>query len=100
MRKRDRSRGHLQGMVSDTLLLFLPLQAQATRTATISYVVSQVKVQVNKAFLDSRIRYLRHKEEGFYGGRGGKHLVFQQLFPNENSLSLLNANPLIAPSWG
>ncbi|XP_008145949.2 lactoperoxidase isoform X1 [Eptesicus fuscus] len=30
--------------------------AQATRTATISYVVSQVKVQVNKAFLDSRIR--------------------------------------------
>ncbi|XP_036310250.1 lactoperoxidase [Pipistrellus kuhlii] len=30
--------------------------AQANRTAAMSYVVSQVKVQVNKAFLDSRTR--------------------------------------------
>lgn len=75
MRKRDRSRGHLPGVASDTFCLFLPLQEQATKTATMSYVVSQVKVQVNKAFLDSRTRYLRHKEEGFHGGRGGKRSI-------------------------
>lgn len=65
-----------------------------------SFIVSQVKVQVNKAFLDSRTRYLRHKEGGFHGDRGGKCLVFQHLSPNDNSLSLLNVNPLITRSWG
>ncbi|KAK1331323.1 hypothetical protein QTO34_009276 [Cnephaeus nilssonii] len=45
-------------LASLTLLLAAAsaTSAQATRTATISYVVSQVKVQVNKAFLESRIR--------------------------------------------
>ncbi|ELK35926.1 Lactoperoxidase [Myotis davidii] len=47
------------GLLASLALLHAAASAtgeQATKTATMSYVVSQVKVQVNKAFLDSRTR--------------------------------------------
>lgn len=47
------------GLLASLALLHTTTSAtseQATKTATMSYVVSQVKVQVNKAFLDSRTR--------------------------------------------
>lgn len=40
--------------------LLLPLQGQTTSPATITDTVSQVKVLINKAFLESRTRYVRH----------------------------------------
>ncbi|OWK14126.1 LPO, partial [Cervus elaphus hippelaphus] len=60
-RERGRqSKGLLQTVASDTLLLVSLLQAQATSTTTISDAVSKVKMQVNKAFLDSRTRWVTH----------------------------------------
>lgn len=52
----DRAKGFSKEWCLIPCSLLLPLQEQATRTFTISDAVSQVKIQVNKAFLDSRTR--------------------------------------------